>query len=141
MPQDEGLVTLAPRIAKTDGLIDWDTPARAVHDTVRALVPWPRAYTYLGALRLVVHETRPHASLAAAWAANGAVGREPAGLVAQAGVVAPSPKGTLLVGAGEGSVIEIRRLQEDGRRVLEARAFLAGKPLPAGTAFTTQASA
>jgi methionyl-tRNA formyltransferase len=140
-PQDEGLVTLAPRIAKTDGLIDWDTPARAVHDTVRALVPWPRAYTYLGALRLVVHETRPHASLAAAWAANGAVGREPAGLVAQAGVVAPSPKGTLLVGAGEGSVIEIRQLQEDGRRVLEARAFLAGKPLPAGAAFTTQASA
>ena len=55
--------------------------------------------------------------------------------------MAPSPKGTLLVGAGEGSVIEIRQLQEDGRRILEARAFLAGKPLPAGTAFTTQASA
>ena len=84
---------------------------------------------------------RAHTSLAAAWAANGAVGREPAGLVAQAGVVAPSPKGTLLVGAGEGSVIEIRQLQEDGRRVLETRAFLAGKPLPAGTTFTAQASA
>src|SRR6185436_9977296 len=26
VPQDEGLVTLAPRIAKTDGLIDWDAP-------------------------------------------------------------------------------------------------------------------
>jgi len=141
VPQDEALVTLAPRIAKTDGLIDWDAPARAVHDTVRALVPWPRAFTYLGALRLVVHETRPYASLAAAWAATSAAGREPAGLVAQAGVVAPSPKGTLLVGAGEGSVIEIRRVQEDGRRVLEARAFLAGRPLPAGTAFTAQASA
>jgi methionyl-tRNA formyltransferase len=141
VPQDEALVTLAPRIAKTDGLIDWDAPARAVHDTVRALVPWPRAYTYIGGLRLVVHETRPHASLAAAWTATGAAGREPAGLVAQAGVVAPSPKGTLLVGAGEGSVIEIRRVQEDGRRVLEARAFLAGRPLPAGSAFTTQASA
>ncbi len=140
-PQDDTLVTLAPRIAKTDGLIDWDLPARAVHDTVRALVPWPRAYTYLGTLRLVVHETRPHASLAAAWAAAGAIGREPAGLVPQAGVLAPAPKGTLLVGAGEGSVIEIRRLQEDGRRVLEARAFLAGRPLPAGTAFAARASA
>ena len=113
-----------------------------MHDTVRALVPWPRAYTYLDALRLVVHETRPHASLAAAWAATGAASAASRpGLVAQAGVVAPSPKGTLLVGAGEGSVIEIRRLQEDGRRVLEARAFLAGRPLPPGTAFTTQASA
>jgi methionyl-tRNA formyltransferase len=140
-PQDEQLVTLAPRIAKTDGLIDWDTPARAVHDTVRALVPWPRAYTYLDTGRIVVHETRPHASLAAAWAAAGAAGREPAGVVAQPGVVAAAPKGTLLVGAGEGSVLEIRRLQEDGRRALEARAFLAGRPLPPGTAFHSQASA
>jgi len=140
-PQDEALVTLAPRIAKADGLIDWDAPARSVHDTVRALVPWPRAYTHLDAVRLVVHETRPHASLAAAWAAAGAAGREPAGLVAQAGVIAPAPKGVLLVGAGEGSVIEILRLQEDGRRMLETRAFLAGRPLSAGSAFTAQASA
>ena len=87
-----------------------------------------------------MHETRPHGSLAAAWAAAGALGREPVGLVAQPGVVAPAPKGTLLVGAGEGTVIEIRRLQEDGRRVLEARAFLAGRPLPAGTAFRAQAA-
>jgi methionyl-tRNA formyltransferase len=140
-PQDEALVTLAPRIAKTDGVIDWDDSAQSVHDTVRALVPWPRAYTYLDTLRLVVHETRPHASLAAAWAATGAIGREPAGTVPQPGVVAASPKGTLLVGAGEGSVIEVRRLQEDGRRVLDARAFLAGRPLPAGTTFTSQARA
>jgi methionyl-tRNA formyltransferase len=140
-PQDESLVTLAPRIAKTDGLIDWDAPARAVHDTVRALVPWPRAYTFLGNVRLVVHETRPHDSLAAAWTALGAIGREPAGVIARAGAVAASPKGTLLVGAGEGTVIEVRRLQEDGRRVLDARAFLAGRPLAAGTALTTQASA
>jgi methionyl-tRNA formyltransferase len=140
-PQDEALVTLAPRIAKTDGVIDWDDSAQVVHDTVRALVPWPRAYTYLDTLRLVVHETRPHASLGAAWAATGAIGREPAGTVPQPGVVAASPKGTLLVGAGEGSVIEVRRLQEDGRRVLDARAFLAGRPLPAGTTFTSQARA
>jgi methionyl-tRNA formyltransferase len=141
VPQDEALVTLAPRIAKTDGQIDWDAPARAVHDTVRALVPWPRAYTYLDAVRLVVHETRPSPSLAAAWAAAGAAGREPAGLVPRSGVVAPSPKGVLLVGAGEGSIVEIRRVQEDGRRVLDARAFLSGRPLPAGSVFTSQASA
>ncbi len=55
--------------------------------------------------------------------------------------IAPSPKGTLLVGAGEGTVIEILRLQEDGRRMLEARAFLAGRPLAAGAAFASQASA
>jgi methionyl-tRNA formyltransferase len=133
-PQDEALVTLAPRILKTDGAVDWDEPAQAIHDRVRALVPWPRAYTFVDALRLVVHETRPHASLGAAWAAAGA-GHEPAGAVAHAGVVAASPKATLLVGAAEGSIVEIRRLQEDGRRVLDARAFLAGHPLAPGTTF------
>lgn len=138
-PQDDALVTLAPRISKTDGLIDWDLPARAIHDTVRALVPWPRAYTFVDAQRLVIHETRAHASLAAAWTAAGAAGREPAGLIAHAGVVAPSPKGILLVGAGEGTVLEIRRLQEDGRRELEARAFLAGHPLAPGTALSAPA--
>jgi methionyl-tRNA formyltransferase len=138
--QDEALVTLAPRILKTDGAIDWDEPAQAIHDRVRALVPWPRAYTFADALRIVVHETRPHASLGAAWAATGG-GHEPTGVVAHPGVVAASPRGTLLVGASEGSVIEIRRLQEDGRRVLEARAFLAGRPLPPGTTFTNPAPA
>jgi hypothetical protein len=71
----------------------------------------------------------------------GAIGREPAGVVARSGVVAASPKGTLFVGAGEGSVIEVCRVQEDGRRVLDARAFLAGRPLAAGTVLTAQASA
>jgi methionyl-tRNA formyltransferase len=139
-PQDESLVTLAPRILKTDGAVAWDEPARAIHDRVRALVPWPRAYTFAGALRLVIHETRPHASLAAAWGATAGT-REPAGSAAQPGVVAVSPKGTLLVGAGEGSVVEIRRVQEDGRRVLDARAFLAGRPLPPGTPFVDPAPA
>jgi methionyl-tRNA formyltransferase len=140
-PQDEALVTLAPRIAKTDGAIDWDAPARAIHDTVRALVPWPRAYTYLDGVRLVLHETRPHASLAAAWGATGGGGRAPAEIVPQPGAIAPSPRGVLLVGAGEGSIIEVRRLQEDGRKALESRAFLAGRPLAPGALFTAQASA
>ena len=139
-PQDEALVTLAPLITKADGLLEWDLPAREIHDTVRALVPWPRAYTFLDTTRLVVHETRPHPSLAAAWTALGAGDRAPAAVAAHPGVVAPSPKGTLLVGAGEGTVVEIRRLQEDGRKELDARAFLAGRALAAGSAFSAGAS-
>jgi methionyl-tRNA formyltransferase len=139
-PQDERLVTLAPRILKTDGAIAWGEPARAIHDRVRALVPWPRAYTYAAGQRLVIHETRPHASLAAAWAAAGG-GLEPAGSVTLPGVIAAAPRGVLLAGAGDGSVVEIVRLQEDGRRALEARAFLAGRPLPAGTVLAGPAPA
>ena len=52
-------------------------------------------------------------------------------------VLAGRGKGVLLVGAADGTVLEIRRLQEDGRRVLTAREFLAGHPLVPGTRFTT----
>ncbi len=46
-PQDDGQATYAPRILKADGLIDWEAPAGAIHDKVRALVPWPHAFTFL----------------------------------------------------------------------------------------------
>mgnify|MGYP001216539584 CR=1 FL=1 len=46
-PQDESHATLAPKISKADGLIDWGQPATAVHDRVRAMNPWPLAYSFL----------------------------------------------------------------------------------------------
>src|SRR5262249_4816147 len=65
-PQDESQATYAARILKTDGLIAWDRPAHAIHDQVRALSPWPHAYTFLNGARYVLHRTRPHVSAMAA---------------------------------------------------------------------------
>ncbi len=135
-PQDEAHATYAPRIVKPDGLIEWGLRADAIHNRVRALVPWPHAFTFHNGARLVLHETRPHASSTAARAiarSPDAGGRE----AVVPGVVLGAGKGVLLVGAAEGTVLEIRRLQEDGRRVLTAREFLAGHPLVPGTRFTT----
>ena len=42
-PQDEGGVTLAPTIRKEEGEIDWAEPAQAIHNRIRAFVPWPVA--------------------------------------------------------------------------------------------------
>ena len=44
-PQDEAMATHAGRIAKIDGLIDWSRPAQILERQVRALNPWPVAYT------------------------------------------------------------------------------------------------
>jgi hypothetical protein len=52
-------------------------------------------------------------------------------------VVLPAPRGALLVGAAEGTVVDVRRLQEEGRKVVAAREFLAGHPGLAGARFTT----
>ncbi|MCS7072737.1 MAG: hypothetical protein NZM00_14625, partial [Anaerolinea sp.] len=44
-PQDDALATLAPRIDKDDGRIDWTEPAAVIERTVRAFTPWPGTFT------------------------------------------------------------------------------------------------
>jgi methionyl-tRNA formyltransferase len=137
-PQNEAEVTYASRIVKPDGLVAWDVPARAIHDKVRGLIPWPHAFAYVDGTRIVFHETRPFTSLDAAWQAAGH--RDASAALPQPptpGVVLPAPKGHLLIAAGEGTVLDVLQLQEEGRRVLSAREFLAGRPLPTGTSFSS----
>ncbi|PTN38223.1 methionyl-tRNA formyltransferase [Desulfonatronum sp. SC1] len=47
LEQDHSLATYAPRLTKDMGLIDWNQPARVVHDHIRAMHPWPGAYFFL----------------------------------------------------------------------------------------------
>ena len=46
LPQDPALASKAPRLKKTDGLIDWRRAAGEIKDHVRAMEPWPRTYTF-----------------------------------------------------------------------------------------------
>ena len=46
LPQDAALASKAPRLKKTDGLIDWTRPAAAIKNQIRAMEPWPKTYTY-----------------------------------------------------------------------------------------------
>jgi len=45
-PQDESQVTYASKLAKSDGLIPWERDAAAVHNLLRAMTPWPGAFTF-----------------------------------------------------------------------------------------------
>ncbi len=45
--QDTSLVTLAPKIRKDDGIIDWSQSAAEIDCHIRAMQPWPRAATWL----------------------------------------------------------------------------------------------
>jgi len=44
--QDETAVSYAPAIGKESGAIDWRKPAVEISNRIRALIPWPMAYTY-----------------------------------------------------------------------------------------------
>lgn len=47
VPQDESLATYAPKLGKNEGRINWDQPAGRIHNHIRAMHPWPGAFTEL----------------------------------------------------------------------------------------------
>lgn len=54
-PQDDADATFGPQRRPDDGLIDWDSPTRAVVDWVRGLTrPYPGAFTVLDGERIAV---------------------------------------------------------------------------------------
>jgi len=110
-PQDDAQATLAPRIAKEAGQIDWNQPAVAIERQVRAYSPWPSAYTYWRGQLLKVH--RSHADF---------VVEVPAG--AGPGQVIPVLDGAAAV-AGSG-VLRLDEVQLAGKRVLPISTFLRG---------------
>jgi methionyl-tRNA formyltransferase len=116
VPQPAAGVTYAPRIERAHLAIDWTRPARELARQVRAFAPRPGAFTTLTARHVKIHRARVEATPAGA----------PPGTVLSAG-----PDG-VLVATGE-ERLRLLELQLEGRKRLEAAAFLAGQPLRAGT--------
>jgi methionyl-tRNA formyltransferase len=119
-PQDDARATYAPRLTKEEGTIDWSLPARAIHNRVRGLHPWPRAWTTIGLHRLVVLRG------SAAQGVESSPGAAP-------GVVLEAHGDRFVVAAGEGTAYRLTELQPEGRRAMAVREFLAGHPVAAGT--------
>jgi UDP-4-amino-4-deoxy-L-arabinose formyltransferase/UDP-glucuronic acid dehydrogenase (UDP-4-keto-hexauronic acid decarboxylating) len=56
--QDDRAATVFPGRRPGDGRIDWSWPARRIHNLVRAVAPpWPGAFAFSGAERLLVRRT------------------------------------------------------------------------------------
>ena len=84
---------------------------------MRGLFPWPHAYAFLDGARLIV--------------LHGALG--PDGIATEPGTVLQADAHGLLIAAGAGTSLLINRLQPEGRRPMDTRAFLAGRPVTSGT--------
>jgi len=113
--QDDSLTCYAPMMKKEDGLIDWQQPARKIHNLVRGLAPWPGAYTSLQGDVLKLAETTVDESLSG-----------------KAGTVLLADADGVRIACGKGALI-VGRLQLPGRKMLAAADFLRGRDLPAGT--------
>jgi methionyl-tRNA formyltransferase len=131
--QDKSLATRAPKLTKEHGLIDWKRPAEAVCNQIRAMQPWPTAYTFY-------HQPgRPPQRIIINRAAASPVRREPA-IAAGTAFIDTAFPGALFVAAGEfdstqRTVVEIQELQPAGKRRMSAAEFLRGNPLSPGARF------
>ena len=116
--QDAALVTKAPKLKKENGLIDWTRSAVEVCNQIRAMQPWPTAYTFFHhagqpPLRLLVMKADAEESEAA-----------PA-RPGHASAVAALKR--LYVAAGGGGRVRILELQPAGKRRMTADEFLRGR--------------
>jgi methionyl-tRNA formyltransferase len=127
LKQDKAQASKAPKLTKEHGLIDWTRPAAAVCNQIRAMQPWPTAYTFLhGAgqppLRLIIHRAAPLVIMEHGTGQPAAPGTVDAAVECGHDVAM-----TVTVGASE--AVRILELQPAGKRRMSAGDFLRGHVL------------
>ncbi|MEM7303950.1 MAG: methionyl-tRNA formyltransferase [Pseudomonadota bacterium] len=55
-PQAQNEIIYCSKLQKQDGLINWNEDSESISRKIRALFPWPGAYTQLAGRRLLIHK-------------------------------------------------------------------------------------
>lgn len=113
--QDDSFATLAPKLKKGSGLIDWNECAESVLCKIRGLIPWPGAFTYYNGKLLKIWRAR----------FNERNSKFP-------GEILELGNNKLVIGCGEGS-IEIYELQFSSEKRLSVGQFVCGHKLDVGS--------
>ena len=122
--QDPALITKAPKFKKEHGLIDWTKSATELANHIRAMQPWPTAYSFF---------LRP--------------GHEPMRVIIGRATALPGVGGDpgavldgLKIGTGAGD-LQIDEIQPAGKKKMSAAEFLRGYPPKPGYRFGTAVDA
>jgi len=115
-PQNNDAATYAAKLTKAEGEIDWNRPAREVHNHIRGVTPWPGAYFF--------------------WQPEGA--KKPMRITAFPGRVGPDkPEGAKpgeIVGEEDGGIAVaaadklylLDKLKPEGKKCMDATGFACG---------------
>lgn len=121
-PQDKTRATMAPKLKKKDGVIDWKQPAKIIHNRVKGLLPWPGAYTTILGKTLKILNTELVEHSPKAEAKEGEI----LDIIKSKGIIVNTGSGT----------IAIKYLQLEGGKALDADSFLRGHRLHVNDIFT-----
>ncbi len=111
-PQDDALATLAPRLTRDDGKVDWSVhTAVQVERMVRGLLPWPGVTAPLAGLDVRI------------WSGDVVDAASPASVTPDANET------SVLIGAADATTFRIDEVQAPGSRRMDAVAYLRGRRL------------
>lgn len=113
-PQDASEATYAPMLSRELSAIDWKQSAKAIHDKIRGLSPWPAASTD------IIHGT----TIKIFGSSN--LGESTS---ADAGTIVAAGKQGIDVACGDGRLLRITQLQAPGGKRMAAADYLRGHPL------------
>ncbi len=117
-PQDGSRATTTRLFEKEDGRIRWSADARAIHNLVRASIPWPVAHClFHGGVTRICRTHLPD---------------EPS--TSPPGTVARVERDCIVVSCG-GGALAIEEIQAPGKRVMAVSEFLRGHAVSAGERF------
>lgn len=115
VPQDESQATHFPMLTKGTGRIDWTKSARAVHNLVRGVYPWPGAQFEFAGARYKIAAVRVTEG-------EGEAGE----------VLVSDPARGLVVACGGGAV-RVLVIQAEGGKAMPAETYLRGHSIPVGS--------
>lgn len=115
--QDDSLATPAPKIFKDDCRIEWNKPARQIHNFIRGLSPYPSSWTVHSGKIIKIHRSNILESS-----------------INLPGEVILRTNNALHIGTSEGA-ISILEIQQEGKKKLSVEEFLRGYSIEVGERF------
>lgn len=115
--QDESAATVAPKLRKADGRIDWTLSGRAIESRIRGFSPWPGSFCVMPGeggqtIKILAARMEPAAGVPGTVLALGGEGP--------------------LIQAGAGQAIRLLEVQPEGRKPMSGAAFLCGHAIKVG---------
>ncbi len=121
--QNEHEATMAPKMQKDDGRLNWSLDAKNIDLHVRAYQPWPRCFTFYISgrrlRRLCILEVRRHELTGETTVDNGEI------------IYADDENG-LVVGCGDGEAVRLIRVKPEGKKEMRGVDFMHGARLKPG---------
>ena len=113
-PQDSSQATYASMLSREMSKVDWNMPAKAIHDKIRGLSPWPAASTDVisgDTIKLFGSVNTGEATSA------------------QPGTIVAAGKQGIDIACGDGRILRIVQLQAAGGKRMAAADYLRGHPI------------